>query len=116
VEKRKFLTLPGPDLQPLHRPSRSQPLYRLSLSSPQYPGRFLVSLLELTACLGLAFRQTTGRPLSLFSAVLKYLYFPELLVSPVCDSPNLFHFSVDATALCSHLGKDKRGKVFRVFY
>jgi hypothetical protein len=33
VEKRKFLTLPGPELRPLGRPDRSQSLYRLS-----YPG------------------------------------------------------------------------------
>jgi hypothetical protein len=31
--KRKFLTLPGLELQPLGRPTRSQSLYRLS-----YPG------------------------------------------------------------------------------
>jgi hypothetical protein len=30
VEKRKFLTLPGLELQRLDRPARSQPLYRLS--------------------------------------------------------------------------------------
>jgi hypothetical protein len=29
VEKRKFLTLPGLELQPLGRPARSQSLYRL---------------------------------------------------------------------------------------
>jgi hypothetical protein len=29
VEKRKFLTLPGPELRPLGRPARSQSLYRL---------------------------------------------------------------------------------------
>jgi hypothetical protein len=33
VEKRKFLTLPGFELQPLGCPARSQSLYRLS-----YPG------------------------------------------------------------------------------
>jgi hypothetical protein len=33
VEKRKFLTLPGLELQPLGRPARSQSLYRL-----RYPG------------------------------------------------------------------------------
>jgi hypothetical protein len=33
VEKRKFLTLPGLELQPLGRPARSPSLYRLS-----YPG------------------------------------------------------------------------------
>jgi hypothetical protein len=30
VENRKFLTLPGLELRPLDRPSRSQSLYRLS--------------------------------------------------------------------------------------
>jgi hypothetical protein len=35
VEKRRFLTLPGLELRPLGRPSRSQSLYRLS-----YPGSF----------------------------------------------------------------------------
>jgi hypothetical protein len=34
VEKRKFLTLPGLELQLLGRPARSQSLYRLS-----YPGQ-----------------------------------------------------------------------------
>jgi hypothetical protein len=29
VKKRKFLTLPGPELRPLGRPARSQSLYRL---------------------------------------------------------------------------------------
>jgi hypothetical protein len=29
LEKRKFLTLPGLELQPLRRPARSQSLYRL---------------------------------------------------------------------------------------
>jgi hypothetical protein len=33
VEKRKFLTLPGLEIRPLRRPTRSQSLYRLS-----YPG------------------------------------------------------------------------------
>jgi hypothetical protein len=33
VEKRKFLTLPGPELRPLGRPARRQSLYRL-----RYPG------------------------------------------------------------------------------
>jgi hypothetical protein len=33
VEKRKFFTLPGLELQPFGRPARSQSLYRLS-----YPG------------------------------------------------------------------------------
>jgi hypothetical protein len=33
VEKRKFLTLPGLELQPLGRPARSLSLYRL-----RYPG------------------------------------------------------------------------------
>jgi hypothetical protein len=33
VEKRKFFTLPGLELQPLGRPARSQSLYRL-----RYPG------------------------------------------------------------------------------
>jgi hypothetical protein len=33
MEKRKFLTIPGVELQPLGRPARSQSLYRLS-----YPG------------------------------------------------------------------------------
>jgi hypothetical protein len=33
VEKRKFLTLPGLELRPLNRPTRSQSLYRL-----RYPG------------------------------------------------------------------------------
>jgi hypothetical protein len=33
VENRKFLTLPGLELQPLRRPARSQSLYRL-----RYPG------------------------------------------------------------------------------
>jgi hypothetical protein len=35
VEKRKFLTLPGLELQPLGLPARSQSLYRL-----RYPGYF----------------------------------------------------------------------------
>jgi hypothetical protein len=35
VEKRKFLTLPGLELQPLGRPARSQSLYRL-----RYPSSF----------------------------------------------------------------------------
>jgi hypothetical protein len=35
VEKRKFLTLPGLELQPFGRPFRSQSLYRL-----RYPGAF----------------------------------------------------------------------------
>jgi hypothetical protein len=34
LKKRKFLTLPGLELQPLGRPARSQSLYRL-----RYPGR-----------------------------------------------------------------------------
>jgi hypothetical protein len=36
VEKTKFLTLPGLELPPLHRPARSQSLYRLNYlaSSP----------------------------------------------------------------------------------
>jgi hypothetical protein len=29
VEKRKYLTLPGLELRPFHRPARSQSLYRL---------------------------------------------------------------------------------------
>jgi hypothetical protein len=37
VEKRKFLTLPGPELRPLGRPARSQSLHRLS-----YPGSRLI--------------------------------------------------------------------------
>jgi hypothetical protein len=35
VEKKKILTLPELELQPLGRPARSQPLYRLS-----YPGSY----------------------------------------------------------------------------
>jgi hypothetical protein len=35
AEKRKFLTLPGLELQPLGRPARNQSLYRL-----RYPGKF----------------------------------------------------------------------------
>jgi hypothetical protein len=37
VEKRKFFTLPGLELQPLGRPASSQSLYRLS-----YPGSSLL--------------------------------------------------------------------------
>jgi hypothetical protein len=33
VEKRKFLTLPGLELRPLHCPARSQSLYRLRYPS-----------------------------------------------------------------------------------
>jgi hypothetical protein len=40
VEKRKFLTAPGLELQPLARPARSQSLYRLS-----YPGSLSSPLL-----------------------------------------------------------------------
>jgi hypothetical protein len=36
VEKKKFLTLPGPELRPLGRPVRSQSLRRL-----RYPGSFM---------------------------------------------------------------------------
>jgi hypothetical protein len=36
VEKRKSLTLPGLELQPLDRPARHQSLYRL-----RYPGSYL---------------------------------------------------------------------------
>jgi hypothetical protein len=32
VEKRKFVTLPGLELRPLGRPTRSQPLYRIRYS------------------------------------------------------------------------------------
>jgi hypothetical protein len=39
VEKRKFLTLPGLELQPLGHPSRSQSLYR-----QRYPGCIFLSL------------------------------------------------------------------------
>jgi hypothetical protein len=39
VEKRKFLTLPGLELQSLSRPALSQSLYRLG-----YPGSFIISL------------------------------------------------------------------------
>jgi hypothetical protein len=35
LEKRKFLTIPGPELRPLGRPARSQSLYRL-----RYPGSY----------------------------------------------------------------------------
>jgi hypothetical protein len=34
VEKRKFLTLPGLELQPLGRPANSQSLYRLCILAP----------------------------------------------------------------------------------
>jgi hypothetical protein len=37
TEERKFLTLPGVELRPLGRPTRSQSLYRL-----RYPGSFKV--------------------------------------------------------------------------
>jgi hypothetical protein len=37
VEKRKFFTLLGLDMQPLGRPARSQSLYRLS-----YPGSLII--------------------------------------------------------------------------
>jgi hypothetical protein len=39
VEKRKFLTLPGLELQPLGHPSRSQSLYRL-----RYPGYYALNI------------------------------------------------------------------------
>jgi hypothetical protein len=39
VEKRKFLTLPGLELQTLGHPARSQSLYRLS-----YPGSLPVTV------------------------------------------------------------------------
>jgi hypothetical protein len=38
LEKRKFLTQPGPELRPLGRPVRSQSLYRLSY--PDFLGRY----------------------------------------------------------------------------
>jgi hypothetical protein len=41
VEKKKFLTLPGLQLQPICRPARSQSLYRLS-----YPGSCLIRYLS----------------------------------------------------------------------
>jgi hypothetical protein len=42
VEKRKFLTLPGLELQPLSRPAHSQSLYRL-----RYPGSLKILLLYI---------------------------------------------------------------------
>jgi hypothetical protein len=36
LEKRKFLALPGLELQPLSRPARSQPLYRLYYTGSSY--------------------------------------------------------------------------------
>jgi hypothetical protein len=41
LEKRKFLTLPGLELRPISRPSRSQSLYWLC-----YPGSYLLSILR----------------------------------------------------------------------
>jgi hypothetical protein len=43
VEKRKFLTLPGLELQPLSRPARSQSLYRL-----RHPGSLATANILLT--------------------------------------------------------------------
>jgi hypothetical protein len=43
MEKRKFLTIPGLELRPLGRPSRSQSLYRLS-----YPDLTLLLALFVT--------------------------------------------------------------------
>jgi hypothetical protein len=40
LEKRKFLTLPGLELQPLRRPARSKSLYRL-----RYPGSSLFGII-----------------------------------------------------------------------
>jgi hypothetical protein len=47
VEKRKFLTLPGLELQPVSCPARSQSLYRLS-----YPGSLLsqYSHINISSC------------------------------------------------------------------
>jgi hypothetical protein len=47
VEKRKFLVLPGLELQPLGRSARSQSLYRL-----RYPGSIHVEKLLLITCSG----------------------------------------------------------------
>jgi hypothetical protein len=37
VEERKFLILPGLELQPLGRPARKQSLYRLSYPGSSWP-------------------------------------------------------------------------------
>jgi hypothetical protein len=41
VEKRKFLTLQGPEFRPFCRPARSQSLYRLSYPGSQLTGKRL---------------------------------------------------------------------------
>jgi hypothetical protein len=78
LEKTKFLTLPGPELRPLGRPARSQPLYRQRY--PKYTTQISMNYITLYLTLNALFRISLQQ--FIINQLIKTFFITPDIVSP----------------------------------